>query len=121
MWQELDSPRRYPYFDTVVGLVWSNDPASYAGGSAANGRASHAGLVKGGDPDKKGYHGPPGWGLVVGLTTPPCITYLLRNFKQSLGVGIKSYKDCPKNWRRSEEDRDAWRRRTEEANAQVGL
>jgi hypothetical protein len=24
---------RYPYFDVVVGLVWSNDPESYAGGS----------------------------------------------------------------------------------------
>jgi hypothetical protein len=23
----------YPYFDVVVGLVWSNDPKSYAGGS----------------------------------------------------------------------------------------
>jgi hypothetical protein len=27
------SPRRYPYFDVVVGLVWSHDPKSYAGGS----------------------------------------------------------------------------------------
>ena len=36
-----------------------------------NGRAPHAGQVKGDDPDKKGYHGPPGWGLVVGLTTTP--------------------------------------------------
>jgi hypothetical protein len=27
------SPRRYPYFDVVVGLVWSYDPKSYAGGS----------------------------------------------------------------------------------------
>jgi len=34
-------------------------------------------IVKGDDPDEKGYHGPPGWGLVVGLTTPPCETYLL--------------------------------------------
>jgi hypothetical protein len=24
-------PRRYPYFDIVVGLVWSHDPMSYAG------------------------------------------------------------------------------------------
>jgi hypothetical protein len=28
----LDSPRRYPYFDVVVGLVWSHDPKTYAGG-----------------------------------------------------------------------------------------
>jgi hypothetical protein len=26
-------PRRYPYFDVVVGLVWSHDPKSYADGS----------------------------------------------------------------------------------------
>ena len=26
-------PRRYPYFDVVGGLVWSDDPESYAGGS----------------------------------------------------------------------------------------
>jgi len=32
----------------------------------ATGRASHAGQVKGDDPDKKG---PPGWGLGVRLTT----------------------------------------------------
>jgi hypothetical protein len=33
-------------------------------------RASHARQVKGDEPDKKGYHGPPGWGFGVGLTTP---------------------------------------------------
>jgi hypothetical protein len=27
------SPRKYPYFDVVVGLVWSHDPKSYAGSS----------------------------------------------------------------------------------------
>jgi hypothetical protein len=37
----------------------------------ATGRASHATQVKGDDPDKKGYPGPPGWGLGVRLTTPP--------------------------------------------------
>jgi hypothetical protein len=30
-------PRRYPYFDVVVGLAWSYDPESYAGGSVAAG------------------------------------------------------------------------------------
>jgi len=35
------------------------------------GRASHARQVKGDDPDKKGYPGPPGWGFGMGLTTPP--------------------------------------------------
>jgi hypothetical protein len=38
--------RRYPYFDVVVGIVWSNDSESYAGGSVATGRASFAGHVK---------------------------------------------------------------------------
>jgi hypothetical protein len=27
------APRRFPYFDVVVGLVWSHDPKSYDGGS----------------------------------------------------------------------------------------
>jgi hypothetical protein len=36
----------------------------------ATGRASHARQVKGDNPDKKGYPGPPGWGFGVGLTTP---------------------------------------------------
>jgi len=36
----------------------------------ATGRASHAIQVKGDDPNKKGYPGPPGWGLGVKLTTP---------------------------------------------------
>jgi hypothetical protein len=38
----------------------------------ATGRASHARQVKGDEPDKKGYPGPPGWGLGVRLTTSPC-------------------------------------------------
>jgi hypothetical protein len=49
--------------------VWSYDPESYAVGSVATGRVSHAGEVKGDDPDKEGYPGPPGWGLGVGFTT----------------------------------------------------
>jgi hypothetical protein len=32
--------------------------------------SSHAKQVKGDDPDKKGYPGPPGWGFGVGLTIP---------------------------------------------------
>jgi len=56
--------------DVVVGLVWSNDTESYAGGSIATGRASHATQVKSDDPHNKGYPGPPHQGLGVGLTTP---------------------------------------------------
>ena len=48
----------------MVGLVWSDDPETYAGGSVASGRASHARHVQGDDADQKGYPGPPGWGLV---------------------------------------------------------
>jgi hypothetical protein len=57
--------------DVVVGLAWSYDPESYAGGNVADGRVSHAGQVKGDDPDKKGYPGPTGWELGVRLTAPP--------------------------------------------------
>ena len=46
--------RSYPYFDVVVGLVWSNDPESCAGGSEAIDMASRARQVNGDDPDKKG-------------------------------------------------------------------
>jgi hypothetical protein len=84
MWHTL---RRYPYFVIVVGLVWSNDPESYAAGSVATGRASHDRQVKGDDPDKKGYSGPPGWGLGVGLTTPSltkCFVEKLLTFEQQL-------------------------------------
>jgi hypothetical protein len=44
-------PRWCLYFEVVVWLVWSNDPESYAGGSIATGRATHAGQVEGDDPD----------------------------------------------------------------------
>jgi hypothetical protein len=37
----------------------------------ATGRASHSRQVKGDDPDKKRYPGPPGWGFGLGLTTTP--------------------------------------------------
>ena len=43
--------QRYPYSDVVVGLAWSNDPKSYGGSGIATGRASHAGQVKGNDPN----------------------------------------------------------------------
>jgi hypothetical protein len=48
--------RRYPYFDVAVAY--------------ATGRVSHARQVKGDDPDKKGYPGPPGWEFGVGPTNP---------------------------------------------------
>jgi hypothetical protein len=65
-----ETPPRYLYFDVVVGLAWSHDPESYAGSSVATGRVSHAGQVKGNDPEEKGYPGPPGWGLGHGADKP---------------------------------------------------
>ena len=64
-------------------------PEGYAGSSVATSRASHAREVKGDDPDKEGHPGPSSWGLGVALTTPTHKIYLLRNFNQSLGMGIK--------------------------------
>jgi len=43
--------RRCLHFEAVGGLEWSNDPESYAGGSVATNRVSHAGQVEGDDPD----------------------------------------------------------------------
>jgi hypothetical protein len=50
------------------------------------GRASHARQVKGDDPEKKGYPGPPGWGFGVELTAPHSKNLLLRksNKRKSL-------------------------------------
>jgi hypothetical protein len=77
--------RRYPYVEVVEGLALTEDPESYTGGSIATGRGSHAGQVKGDDPDKKRYSGPPSWGLDVGMTTPTCKTciYLETSTKAS--------------------------------------
>jgi hypothetical protein len=36
----------------------------------ATGMASHSRQVKGDDPDKKRFPGPPGWGFGLGLSTP---------------------------------------------------
>jgi len=39
--------------------------------ASATGRATLAGQVEGDVPEKRGYPGPPGWGLGVRLTTSP--------------------------------------------------
>ena len=57
--------KKVPYSLVVVRLAWSNDPDSYTGGIVATGKVSHAGQVKGDDPNKKGYSSPPDWGLGV--------------------------------------------------------
>jgi hypothetical protein len=48
----------------------------------ATGRASHAREVKGVDPDKKGYPGPPGWEFGVGLTSPHSKKLIVTKVKQ---------------------------------------
>jgi hypothetical protein len=45
----------------------------------ATGKASNARQVKGDDPDKNGYPGPPGWEFGVGLTIPHSKKLMLRN------------------------------------------
>ena len=60
----------------MVGLVRSPDPESYAGSSLPTDRVSHARQVKGDDPDKKGYPGPPGWGSVKGRNSQVRQSYL---------------------------------------------
>jgi hypothetical protein len=76
----------YSYFEVVVGLVWSYDPESYAGGSVAPDRFSQARQVKGDDPDKKGYSGPTGWELRMSLTNPSLKKCLLRSFQNLKGL-----------------------------------
>ena len=59
----------------MVGLFWSYDPEGYAGSSVATGRSLRTRQVKGDDPDKKRYPGPPGWGLGVTIFAPPKARY----------------------------------------------
>jgi hypothetical protein len=60
--------RRYPYFDVLAGLAWSEDPESYADGSIDAGRGSHAGQVKVMTQTKRDT-------LVLQMTTPPYKTW----------------------------------------------
>jgi len=55
----------------VVGIAWSEDPGGYVKDSIATGKASHAGQVKGDDPNQKGYPDLPGWGLGVRPPSTP--------------------------------------------------
>ena len=63
-------PRWYPDCYVVVGLGWSKEPESYAGGSVAAGRACDAGQVEGDNPDERDTLVQV-WGWVVRMTTSP--------------------------------------------------
>jgi len=47
------SPRRYPKFDILAGIAFSDYAERYVDGSVSTGRASHANQIKGDDPDRK--------------------------------------------------------------------
>jgi hypothetical protein len=66
----LNPPEDIPALTYWWGLCGHMIPRAMLAVAYAIGRASHAREVKGDDPDKKGYPGPPGWGIGVGLTTP---------------------------------------------------
>ena len=67
--------------------MWSNDPASYARGSCATGRVSHARQNKGDDPDTKGYHGSLGRGL--GVKTNSLTSVKTDSFFKSLTMAAR--------------------------------
>jgi hypothetical protein len=48
----------------------------------ATARAFHARQVKGDDPDKMEYPGPPGWGFGVGLTNPHSKKLIVTNVEK---------------------------------------
>jgi hypothetical protein len=63
----------------------------------ATGRASHARQVKGDDPDKKGYPGPPGWGFGVELTTAYTKELIVTKVEQRRK--LDRFKDDGESWR----------------------
>jgi hypothetical protein len=72
-WEIFASPPRgCKTWRMVAGLVWSNDPRSFADGSVATGRASHARQVGSEKPVLQ-----PCWELGVGLTTLPRVTSIV--------------------------------------------
>jgi hypothetical protein len=80
----------------------------------ATGRASHARQVKGDDPDKEGYPGPPGWGFGVGLTTPHSKKLIVMKVEQR-----KSWMDVKMVERVG--DRKKWKDLVRQAKAHSGL
>jgi hypothetical protein len=96
--------RRCLYLIVVVSFEGSWDPESYAGGSVATGRVTHAGQVK--EPDEEGYPGSPGWGLGVRLTTSHRKNLIVQKLE---------------NQPRMDENREEWRQIVQEAKAHPEL
>jgi hypothetical protein len=104
----------------VVGLVWSNDPESYAGGSVATGRASYVGQVEGDDPDKTVLQ-VGGLGREDNNLTTVKKFLLLRIIIMDAGR-ITAVKDRRrvKRWRQKAVDREDWASVIKEAKASEG-
>lgn len=93
---------------TVTLHFWHKYPKiiSHTNFTSSSWRYPYLGLVSSNDNlDKKGYPGPPSWGLGVGLTIPPRKTYLLWNFNQS-----------PRMW-----NKRLWRRWLRNLDLEYGL
>jgi hypothetical protein len=86
---------KYPYFDVVVELCGHMIPRAKLAVAYATGRASHARQVKGDNPDKKGYPGPPGWGFGVGLTTPHSKKLIVMKVEQKK---LDGFNDDGESW-----------------------
>ena len=84
----------------------------------ATGRASHARQVKGDDPDKKGYPGPPGWGFGVGLTTPHSKKLVVTKFEERNNLD-RFNDDGLKRTRYTEITLTTWNMREVERDLQV--
>jgi hypothetical protein len=63
-------PEGIPTLTQRWGLSGHMIPRALLAVAYATGKASHARQVKGDDPDKKGYSGPPGWGVWRGANNP---------------------------------------------------
>jgi hypothetical protein len=86
-------PRRYPYFWGLCGHII---PRAMLAVAYATDRAFHARQVKGDDPGKKGYPGPPGCRFGVGLTTPHSKKLIVTKVEQR--KKLDRFKDDGESW-----------------------
>jgi len=105
----------------VVGLVWSNESRSYVGGIVATGRASHARLVRGEDPDCEAIQSvlQDCWGLDVRLTVCSGKNFVAKSKEAMAGLSeirqpMKRFKDLRTgSWnvlRNAARNRDSWQK-----------